>query len=238
TMLIACATITTPANAENFSWMDNWTTQVNFTFVRLKENANALQTGDKVNKLMHNYRKDDEFQYRAFLQPLDNIYLDSEDIAFAGYFRTNSKNIVITLLVIAAFILFIACFNFINLSTAGAISRAKETGVQKVLGAREFQLIVKFFSESFLLCSIALGIALLLVIIFLPLFNKVANTNLDTGFLQQSRSFGILFVLLLVISIVAGLYPAIFLSRFRSTDVFRNVIKASKSTWLRKSMVT
>ena len=118
------------------------------------------------------------------------------------------------------------------------MGRAKETGIQKVLGARQGQLIGKFFNESFLLCTISLAIALIFVAILLPYFNKLANSNLETSLLLQPNIIFAFAALLLAISIIAGLYPAIFLSRFKSTDVFRNVIKGGKNNWLRKSLVT
>ena len=141
-------------------------------------------------------------------------------------------------MIIACFILLIACFNFINLTTAGALGRAKETGIQKVLGAKKSQLIKKFLAESFVLCTIALLLALITVTIVLPLFDKLANTQLTSSLLLKPQILLSLIVLLLLLSFVAGFYPAIFLSRFKSADVFRNVIKAGKDSWLRKTLVT
>ena len=95
----------------------------------------------------------------------------------------------------------------------------------------------KIFGESLLLCLISLAIALFFVLIILPFFNQLTNTNLQTSLLLQWNVVLSLSGLLVTISVIAGLYPAIFLSRFRSTDVFRNVIRAGKNNWLRQSMV-
>src|SRR5207237_1413362 len=149
-----------------------------------------------------------------------------------------SSKIIYTLLTIGIFILLIASFNFINLSTAGALGRAKETGVQKVLGAQQFQLVIKFLSESFLMCFVSFAIALIIVLFILLLFNELANTSLGMDLLFQWKIIALLFVLVLVVSVAAGLYPAIFLARFKSTDVFRNIIKSGKDGWLRKGLVT
>ena len=137
---------------------------------------------NKISALQHEHRDETEFSYRIFLQSLDDIHLHSSDILYAEQFHTNSSKIVYTLLIIAALILLIACFNFINLTTAGALGRAKETGVQKVLGANKWQLVRKFFGESFLLCLISLAIALFLVMMVLPFFNQLANANLEASF--------------------------------------------------------
>jgi putative ABC transport system permease protein len=235
-MLISWGTVV--ANKDYFFWMNSQTTNVVYSFVQLKENSNAEKAGEEISALEHKYRDEKEFAYRIFLQPLDDIHLHSSDIQFAEQFHTNSSKIVYTLMIIAAFILLIACFNFINLTTAGALGRAKETGIQKVLGANQWQLIKKFLGESFFLCLLSLALALFLVIIILPFFNALTNTRLQPSLLLQGNIVLSLLGLLVIISIIAGLYPALFLSRFRSTDVFRNVIKAGKNNLLRQSMVT
>jgi len=238
TMLISWGTISAPSSKNYFFWMNNWTTNVNYTFVQLKENSNLAKVGEKISELQHKHRDETEFQYRIFLQSLDDIHLHSSDISYAEQFRTNSSKIVYSLLIIAIFILLIACFNFINLTTAGVLGRAKETGVQKVLGASQFQLIKKFFSESFMLCLVAFSLAIFLVVNVLPFFNRLAETEISLHLMMQWKIIFSFLGLLALISLVAGLYPAIFLSRFKSTDVFRNIIKSGKNTWLRQSLVT
>ena len=234
-MLISWGTV---AANKYFFWMNNWETNVNYSFVQLKPNSNVIKIGNEISAIQHQHRDEKEFSYRIFLQSLDNIHLHSSDVQYAEQFHTNSSKIVYTLLTIAALILLIACFNFINLTTAGALGRAKESGVQKVLGASRFYLIKKFFGESFILCFISLSIAVLLVIIALPFFNQLANTKLVAPLLLQKIVIAQLAGLLLLISLIAGLYPAVFLSRFKSTDVFRNIIRAGKNSWLRQGMVT
>ena len=237
-MVISWSTLTAGSNADNFSWMNNWTAQVCFTFIQTKNYIDKISTGNKISALLHRYFPEKEFSYRNFLQPLDEIHLKSSNIRFADAFRSGNSTIVYTLFAIAIFILIIACFNFINLTTAGALARAKSTGVQKVLGARQYQLIRSFFTESFLLCTLAMAVAFIWVSMAFPLFNKIAGTELTLSFLQTPVALVSLAVLLIIISVMAGLYPALFLSRFKSTDVFRNIVKAGKDNWMRKSLVT
>jgi len=237
-MLISWSTLTSAANADNFSWMNSWSAQVSFTFVQLKEHADAMQTGNKISALLHKHFPEKEFGYKTYLHSLVDIHLHSGNILYADQFHTGSNTIVYTLMLIAIFIVLIASFNFINLTSAGALGRAKETGVQKVLGASQWQLTRKFFSESFVLCLLSISLSCLLVVFLLPLFNQIADSNLSAGLLFQPGSIAALLTLLLVISIISGVYPAIFLSGFKSTDIFRNVIKAGKDGWLRKSLVT
>ncbi|MEP6514455.1 MAG: FtsX-like permease family protein, partial [Parafilimonas sp.] len=236
-MLISWATTTVPANADYFSWMNNWMTQVDYSFVKLKSKSDPLRVSEKIINLLHTNLPEHASEYKPYLQPLDKIHLYSTDILFAEYFKSNSNKIVFSLLVIAGIILLIACINFINLTTAGALGRAKETGVQKVLGANKGQLIRKFFGESFMLCAIAILLSLIAVAFLLPFFNNLANTNIDIALLFEPKIVIGLAGLLIAISVLAGLYPAIFLARFRSTDVFRGTLKAGKGIWVRKSLV-
>ncbi|HMK18506.1 MAG TPA: ABC transporter permease [Chitinophagaceae bacterium] len=238
TMLISWATTLTQANADYFSWMNNWNTQVNYSFVKLKANSDPLKVSEKITRLLHTNLPNRAAEYNPYLQPLDKIHLYSSDILFGESFSTNSSKIVFSLLGIAAIILLIACFNFINLTTAGALGRAKETGVQKVLGANKGLLIRKFFGESFALCTLAILLSLLVVLLLLPFFNRLADTNIDANILFKPEIIIGLVGLLIVVSILAGMYPAIFLARFRSTDIFRNIVKAGKGVWVRKSLVT
>ncbi|HEV3414835.1 MAG TPA: ABC transporter permease [Puia sp.] len=237
-MLISWPTVTAPANAQYFSWMNNWLTQVNYTFVKLTPNADPVTTGNRISALLHRHLPEREYEYTPYLQPLDDIHLHSSGILYGESFHSNNGTIVYSLLAVAAFILLIACFNFINLSTAGALARAKETGVQKVLGATRLFLIRKSFMESFLLCVISLAAALMLAIALFPVFNTLAGSSLTPQSLLRWEIIAGLAGLLLLVSFLAGSYPAVFLSRFRSADVFRNTVKAGKDGWLRKSLVT
>ena len=133
-MLISWSTLTSAANADNFSWMNSWSAQVSFTFVQLKEHADAMQTGNKISALLHKHFPEKEFGYKTYLHSLVDIHLHSGNILYADQFHTGSNTIVYTLMLIAIFIVLIASFNFINLTSAGALGRAKETGIQKVLG--------------------------------------------------------------------------------------------------------
>ena len=237
-MLISWATTTAPANADYFSWMNNWMTQVDYSFVKLKTKSDPSIVSGKIVSLLHTNVPEHASEYTPYLQPLDKIHLYSTDILFAEYFKSNSNKIVFSLLVIAGIILLIACFNFINLTTAGALGRAKETGVQKILGANKGQLIRKFFGESFMLCAFAIFLSLVAVALLLPYFNKLANANIEIAHLFDAKMFVGLVGLLIAMSLLAGLYPAIFLARFRSADVFRSTVKAGKGIWVRKSLVT
>ncbi len=118
-MLISWSTLTSKTNADNFSWMNSWSAQVSFTFVQLREHSDAIQTGNKISSLLHAHFPEKEFGYKTYLQSLDKIHLHSGNILYADQFQTGSDTIVYTLLLVAAFIVLIASFNFINLSYSG-----------------------------------------------------------------------------------------------------------------------
>jgi putative ABC transport system permease protein len=136
--------------------------------------------------------------------------------------------------VLAVFILVIALLNYINLSTARATERAKEVGVRKVNGARPLQLIRQFLFESFLLITIAWLIAAVLVMILLPFFNSLLQTELDFNWKRQSLYMAGAFM---VTILLAGLYPAFVLSSFPPIEILKGKWRfSSKGIFLRKSL--
>ena len=238
TMLISWPTIEAPANTNYFFWMNSWTTNVVYSFVLLKKGSSIANASRIISSTLHSHMDEKEFTFQTYLQPLDKIHLESADIFYAEQFRTNNGRIVYALLMIAGLILLIASFNFINLTTAGALSRAKETGVQKVLGAKPWQLVIRFFTETSLLLVVSLAFALILTTSLLPFFNSLASTQLSVSILWRPQVVAWILILLLSLCVLPGLYPALFLSRFRSADVFRNIIKAGKDVWVRKALVS
>jgi putative ABC transport system permease protein len=140
--------------------------------------------------------------------------------------------------VIAVFILLIACVNFMNLSTARSANRAKEVGIRKVAGSLRSNLIAQFLTESVLLSFLSLIIALLLASMLLPLFNQLAGKEMFVHTLFSSWMFPVLIALVLVVGIIAGSYPAFYLSSFEPIQVLKGTIaKGFKSSWLRSSLV-
>ena len=139
---------------------------------------------------------------------------------------------------IAIGILLIACINFINLSTARSEKRAKEVGVRKALGSFRSHLIGQFISESILMSIIAVVIAVGLVEVLLPVFNNLANKKMNLEILSSPSNILILFCLAILVGVVAGSYPAFYLSRFKPIDVLKSDTKrrGSKSL-LRNGLV-
>ena len=137
---------------------------------------------------------------------------------------------------IAAFMLLIACINFVNLSTAGATKRAKEVGVRKVIGSERYQLIAQFLFESGLLVGIALVISCALIFFFLPIFNSISGKSLVFGF--NVKIVAMLLAFGLISGVAAGLYPAFFLSSFKPISVLKGRLSSANSSFgLRSGLV-
>jgi len=200
------------------------------TYVMLTPNTTVEIVDKKITGVVEKHRPQDK---RALsLQPITRLHLNP----------FNHSNSPITLVYLfsamALFILLIACINFINLTTAKASNRAKEVGIRKTVGAYKVHLIRQFFGESFLLTLIASLVGLVLVLLFLPLFNNLTGKSFAWEILgHQSILLSILGVIVLT-AVLAGTYPALFLSRFQPVKVLKGKHSTGmKGLLLRKGLV-
>ncbi|GAB3698894.1 ABC transporter permease [Spirosoma flavus] len=163
--------------------------------------------------------------FRFLLQPLTDIHLYSN----TKYEMEPNSDIqyVYIFSALALFILLLACINFTNLSTAQAAKRSREVGIRKVMGSIKNQLIFQFLTESVLLTFFAMVCAYGLIILLLPYFNQIANKSIDLSFFLDYRAILGLFLISLLSGIIAGVYPAFFLSSF-------SIIKTLKGSFFGK----
>ena len=138
---------------------------------------------------------------------------------------------------IALFILIIACINFINLTVARSVKRSKEIGIRKVVGSGRRQLILQFLGESFLLCTLAFGMAIALVSLVLPLFNTLANKSLAISYLLDTKLVLAYTGLYILTSLLAGFYPALVLSGYNPVKTLYNRFQLAGKNYLQKSLV-
>jgi len=212
-----------------------------YSYLRLDEKASATALQEKLPQFVAAHM-DDEIarslgrSYRVGLQPLTDIHLHSQRLG-----DTPNGNIAYVYIfsAIAAFILLIACINFMNLATARSARRAREVGMRKVLGAQRVQLVNQFMGESILITLVALPLALVLAELFLPSFNTLSGKTLSMNFLIQPGILLIIFVFTLLTGLAAGGYPALFLSRYLPTKVLKGgaIDGGGKGGWLRKGLV-
>ena len=169
-------------------------------------------------------------KYTVGLQPLKKIHL----YALNG---TNPIVFVYIFSAVALIVLFIACINFMNLSTARSAARAKEIGMRKVIGAARKDVIKQFFSESILLSFIALIIAIILVYFFLPAFNTIAEKQLTLDLTGNYIGIGLAAIALLT-GLISGIYPSLYLSSFQPVTIMKSSLaKGGKSHFLRRALI-
>ena len=170
------------------------------------------------------------------LQPVTSIHTTGGYEVEAG--KTVSPSFLFILILIAVLIQVIACINFMNLSTARASKRAKEVGVRKVIGAGKYDLIKQFLGESFLLSFIGVIIALPLLWLVLPYLNQITHTDIKLLFLADYRLWLMLISLIAITGLVAGSYPAFYLSAFEAIKVIKgNFTSRVSAAGIRKSLV-
>ena len=158
------------------------------------------------------------------LQPLLDIHLHSDlgnELEPNGNFNT-----VIIFSAIAAVILFVACINFINLATARSAQRANEVGVRKVVGSNKKQLVNQFLAESIVLTAIAVIFALILVVLLLPIFNRLVGKDFSMSFLTDGVYLAGIICSIFIIGLIAGGYPAFMLASFQPVTVLKGKIQS------------
>lgn len=165
--------------------------------------------------------------YRYYMQPLKDIHLTSDLEAELSV--NGSMTSVYIFGVIAVFILFLACINFINLSTARSVERAREVGIRKTFGSEKKALIFQFLIESVLIAFIALVVAIGFILLLLPLFNQISGKDLTAASFMKPETVLLLILLSVTVGLVAGLYPAFVLSSFKPILVLKGRFKSNKS---------
>lgn len=170
-------------------------------------------------------------------QPLSAVHYDIETGNYSN--KTISHQLLNVLWLIAAFILLIACVNFINLSTAQAVNRAKEVGVRKVLGSNKSQLRIQFIAETLLIVTSAVILAAVITIFALPSVNHLLELSLSFNITDNPAIILFLFAVIIAVTAFAGFYPSIVLSRFNPVTALKSKLTAntSKGITLRRGLV-
>jgi len=219
--------------ADRRSGLKQWSNDDPSTFVLLKPGVNIARFNSRIAAYVHN-KSGQTWDPRIFLARFSDRYL-------YGRYENGVQNggritYVRLFTLIAAFILLIACINFMNLSTAKAVHRAKEVGIKKVVGAGRTSLIFQYLVETLLLTFFSLGAALALVAFVLPVFNDITGKQLTLHF-APSLALAVVGMTLLT-GFVAGSYPAFYLSSFSPVTVLKGTLRTSLGElWARKGLV-
>jgi putative ABC transport system permease protein len=221
-------------NVQEQDWMKTWGNFAFKTFVRLTPQADPRHAETIMQKVI---RKNSPTQFVSFpiLQGLKDVYLygEYENLKPSGgrieYVRVFS--------IVAIFILLIACVNFMNLSTARSVKRAKEVGVRKVVGAEKKFLIMQFLGESLIVSGLAALLAIIFVVSLLPLFNEVVQKQIHLSVLDPFLWLSVV-ALILITGMVAGSYPALYLSSLQPIRILKGRLTfTNKGIFLRKGLV-
>lgn len=214
------------------SWVKTWGNGGPHNFVLLKKEANLAGFNNRIEKLIT--KNTDDTTRFLFASPFANNYLAN---TFNHGARVGGRGEYVNLFsIIAVFILLIACINFMNLSTAKASGRMKEVGIKKVVGAARSQLIIQFLSESLLLTLFAAVLAVGIAWLLLPQFNTITGKDIKLDF--DGPLLLTLGAIILITGLVAGSYPALYLSKFKPLAILKDKLKSSTTElFARKGLV-
>ena len=215
--------------------LESWGSNNYYTYIRLPATYDPQRLVDQFPAFLDRHLRENASEGTALdLQRISDIHLTSN--RDAEWRPNGSAAVVYTFSAVALAVLLIACINFMNLTTARSMQRAREVGIRKVVGASRRQLIAQFLGESVLLTSLAMFLAVALVELAMPSVSAFLDKPLT--FSLASLSTLLTLVLgLVVVGLVAGSYPAFYLSRFRPFDVLKGNLSGSGSALLRKGLV-
>ncbi|QOI97914.1 MAG: ABC transporter permease [Flammeovirgaceae bacterium] len=198
------------------------------TYVLLKPGAKVADVVEKFPPIFKTALGEDDYKqsnYTVGLQPLTGIHLDTSFPA--GIAPVSNPRYSYILSAVALLILFVACINFVTLSVGRSLKRAREVGIRKVAGALRGQLVVQFIGEAVLITLLSLAVGFMLALVSLPVFNTLAAKQLSLG--PDVFTFLVATVLVVIIGLIAGSYPAFVLSNFRPVMIFRGTVQGISS---------
>lgn len=226
---------------------NNWFASSHDVYIKLAPNGSQKSVEDKCRWMLAKYHAtdagymkgagylmDEKGDYQTYrLLPLSEFHYHR----IIGTGNVISRPYVYTVLLVSLFILAIACFNFINLNIARSFTRGKEVGVRKSLGAGKKQIFIQIWSESLLVCTISLMIGLLAATCLFPFFNELFDARLRLDFFYQPATLVILVLGLLLVSLVAGGYPAYIISKLNTVSVLKGAVSLKKPGIFRNSLI-
>ncbi|MGB8191122.1 MAG: ABC transporter permease [Chitinophagaceae bacterium] len=222
---------------ENNDWAKDWTNNGPRTYLQLHTQSDAAAFEKKFTRFLDNYNKEQDANFRIELgiQRFDEMYLHSNFLD--GKPSGGRIQYVKLFSLVAIFILIIASINFMNLSTARSVKRAKEIGVRKVVGAMKRTLVAQFIGEALLLVFFSALLSLLLVSLLLPVFNQLTGKQIALPINNGVFWIGLL-ALTLITGFVSGSYPALFLSSFNPITVLKGTLKFTpRAAFMRRGLV-
>jgi putative ABC transport system permease protein len=212
--------------------LSSWSWVGFLSYMLLNDGVSPNDFQGKLDQLYREKNPGDDTPYRSYVQPLEDIYLGSVDLVddLASGLLSGNRFTIYILGIIALLILLIASFNFMNLSIAVSVSRGKEVGLRKILGADKGSLVVQLLAESVVLGFISLMLAYLLSLFAFEYFQDLLEWNFTIDSTQVMQSLPFAVAVTILVGIVAGLYPALLLSSHKAVLALKQHVKNSLST--------
>ncbi|WP_158826238.1 ABC transporter permease [Mucilaginibacter lacusdianchii] len=229
--------------------LDHWDNATHLVYVQMKEGFDPSTFTKRLQPFVKKH-----FAQNIDLLKRDGAKPDAEGNIYSlkltnfanNHFNVNmggvegspiSKIYVISLAAIGLFILVIACINFINLSVARAFTRAREVGVRKTLGAGKWQLLVQFWMETVMVCFAATVLGTLLAAVAMPQFKAIFKSQVSMGMLLQPTQLIGALLLFIIITVIAGFYPALIMMRYKTVSVLKGAVLNNKPGKLRNTLL-
>jgi putative ABC transport system permease protein len=240
TALVSWSSTYSQAYLPKFSFMNNWLTQVNFTYVLLREGTDPEALKPKMAAILAKNLPERANSYTLYLQPLRDIHLGTADVLYAVPDRLGNGRVVSAIGWVGLLVLLIACFNFVNLASVAARERVREVGILKIMGSGRAQIAGQFCLDSLLLSCAALASAWAINRLGLPYFDRAFDLQLTQSLATNPQVPAFLGIGLLGAVLFAGLFPALASSRFQMTDALKKGIgrEARSAAWWRGGLVT
>ncbi|QQL51324.1 ABC transporter permease [Mucilaginibacter ginkgonis] len=229
--------------------LKHWDNQNHRVYALLSDNANPQSLESSFSPFIHKYFADqlkdlirdgakpvfNNDRISLNLVPFKGSHLNTDVSGIQG--SPINKTYVIALLVIAVFILLIACINFINLAVARSFIRAREVGVRKTLGAGKWQLLTQFWTETLMICIVAFAIGIALAAFILPGFNAAFRSHISLNMLLQPMQLLSIAGIFIFITAAAGFYPAMLMMRYKTTQVLKGSVNTQKPGQVRNILL-
>ena len=213
--------------------LDEWYNAGLHTFIQVESTTDIQKFNTQIAGIMS--KQIPGFNRKLLLQPLTDIHLNTDfygDLSGLG-----DKKYIYIFSAIALFLVLIACINYINLSTARVFKRSKEVGLRKIMGSNRLQVIKQFFIESIMVVVASFIIAVALIEVFLPLFNRVSGKMLTINY-YDGTFFSVVAVLFIIVALLSGAYPALYLSSVKPVHSLKNILRdGKKGSLFRKVLV-
>ncbi|MFD0765073.1 ABC transporter permease [Mucilaginibacter lutimaris] len=212
-------------------WMDRWGGNWLNTYLKLAPGTSVASLNKKMPAFLEKHMNGDNWKfYEIFYLPLKDVHANSADIGldYLNYQKFDQKSTNL-FAIIAFIVLIIACVNFMNLSTARSADRAKEVGIRKSIGANRWQLALQFLGETILLSLLALVLAIILVELALPYVNNLSQRDISLPVFSQPSFLLTIVSGTVLVGIISGIYPALFLSSFQPVKVLKGSVESGKN---------